>query len=92
MGTMENEVNERIRSMDNHVIPIINQAFGKAVRKAIVYGNEYMPECPVEGAHQCIEHVREQFQPEEMHMAWDFNRAEGITYDMLIQVCREYKR
>lgn len=85
---LENEVNERIRSMDDYTVPIINQALCKAAQTAIVFGNEYMPDRPVEGAHQCIENVRKHFQPEEIHLTWDFNRAEGITYDMLIQVCR----
>ena len=85
---LENEVNDRIRRMDDHVIPIVNRALRRTAREAIVYGNEYMPDRPVEGAHQCIEDVREQMRPEEMHLIWDFNRAEGITYDMLIQVIR----
>ena len=85
---LEDEVNEWIRRMDDQVVPIVNQVIHRAARKAIVFGNEFMPDRPVEGAHRCIEDVSERFQPEELHLTWDFNRAEGITYDMLIQVCR----
>ena len=85
--SLENDVSEQIRGMDDHVVPIINQALRKAARHSVVFGNEYMPELPVEGALQCIKDVREHFRPEETQLTWDFNRAEGITYDMLIQVC-----
>ena len=85
---LENEVNERIRRMDDQVIPAINRAFRCAARTAIVFGNEYMPGRPVEGAHQCIEDVRKSFRPEEKTLKWTFNRTEGISYDMLTQICR----
>ena len=87
---MEDEVNERIHRMDDHVIPIINRALCRAARTAVIFGNEYMPDRPVEGAHRCIEDVRKHLRPEEIHLTWDFNRAEGITYDMLIQVWIDY--
>ena len=84
---LEDEVNRRIRSMDDQIVPAINRALCKAAGKILIFGNEFMPDSPVEGAHQCISDVREHFTPEEIHLLWDFNRAEEITYDMLIQVC-----
>ena len=88
VGSLENEVNKRIRGMNDHIIPIINRAFCTVARKGIVLGNEYMPDRPVEGAYRCIEYVRNNLRPVELHLAWDFNCEEGITYDMLIQICR----
>jgi len=85
---LEGEVNARIRTMDDLVIPVINRALCKAARKVIVFGNEYMPGRPVEGAKQCIEDVRMHLRPQEIHLMWNFNREGGITYDMLIQICR----
>ena len=88
VDALEQEVHTRIHGMDDIVIPVINRAFCRAARKAIVFGNEFMPDRPVEGAHRCIEDVRMHLRPEETHLLWDFNRAEGIGYDMLIQICR----
>ena len=87
-GTLEDEISKRIRIMDDRIIPAINRRLYEAAGKAVVFGNEYMEDRPVEGAYQCIRDVREQYNPEERHLTWEFNRAEGITYDMLIQICR----
>ena len=88
VDVLEGEVSERIRRMNDQVIPGINRTLYKAAGKCVVFGNEFMPEHPVEGAHQCILDVREHYRPEEAHLTWEFNKAEGITYDMLIQICR----
>ena len=84
---LENELSERLHQMNNMVIPVTCSALIKAAAGCVIFGNEYMPESPVEGAHQCIMDVRTHYDPEEYHLEWNFNRAEGITYDMLIQVC-----
>ena len=39
---MEDEVNERIHRMDDHVIPIINRGLRKAARTAVIFGNQYI--------------------------------------------------
>ena len=88
VDVLEGEVSERIRRMNDQVIPGINRTLYKAAGKCVIFGNEFMPEHPVEGAHQCILDVREHYRPEEAHLTWEFNKAEGITYDMLIQICR----
>ena len=88
IGEMEREVNDRIHLMNDQVIPVINRALYRAASGAVIFGNEYMPERPVEGAYQCIQDVRNSMEPEETNLTWEFNRAEGITYDMLIQICR----
>ncbi|MCR5148023.1 MAG: hypothetical protein K6C35_03545 [Eubacterium sp.] len=86
---LEQEIFRRIQEMDDHIIPIINSALYSTASKAVLFGNEYMPERPVEGAHQCIVNVRENTWPVEKHLEWNFNPAAGITYDMLIQICRK---
>ena len=88
VDVLEGEVSEQIRRMNDRVIPGINRTLYKAAGKCVIFGNEFMPEHPVEGAHQCILDVREHYRPEEAHLTWEFNKAEGITYDMLIQICR----
>ena len=88
VDVLEGEVSERIRRMNDQVIPGINRTLYKAAGKCVIFGNEFMSEHPVEGAHQCILDVREHYRPEEAHLTWEFNKAEGITYDMLIQICR----
>lgn len=88
VDVLEGEVSERIRRMNDQVIPGINRALYNAAGKCVIFGNEFMPEHPVEGAHQCILDVREHYRPEEAHLTWEFNKAEGISYDMLIQICR----
>ena len=85
--SLEEEVNQRIRCMDDQMIPVINRALFLASGSAVIFGNEHMEDHPVEGAYQCIRDVRERHAPEEIHLLWDFNREEGITYDMLIQIC-----
>ncbi len=84
--SLEEEVNSKIRQTDDLLIPAINRALCRAAGKYVLWGNEYMPESPVEGAQQCIEDVRKHFTPAESHLEWKFNRAEGITYDMLMQL------
>ncbi len=88
VDVLEGEASERIRRMNDQVIPGINRALYNAAGKCVIFGNEFMPEHPVEGAHQCILDVREHYRPEEAHLTWEFNKAEGISYDMLIQICR----
>lgn len=87
VNDLESEAEKMICDMNDRVIPIINSALSRAARKKVIFGNEYNPESPVEGAVQCISYVREYMNPFETHLKWYFNRAEGIVYDMLIQVC-----
>lgn len=84
---LESELNDMIREMNAHIIPVINNALKRTAAKTLVFGNEYSPDYPVEGALQCIEYIRKHMNPIEKHLDWDFNRAEGIIYDMLIQIC-----
>ena len=85
----ETEVENRVRHMNDVVIPVIDKVVFRAAAKAAVFGNEYMPDNPVEGADQCIRDLREYYAPKETHLIWEFNRAAGKTYDMLIQICPE---
>ena len=87
ISSLEPEVNEAIRGMNNQVIPVINETLHRVAGKAVIFGNEFIPDRPVEGAEQCISYVREHFRPTEQHLEWAFNPAEGIRYDMLIQTC-----
>ncbi len=75
----------RIGRMNTAVIPHIIRAAIKSARCAVVFGNENIPNRPVEGAAQCINFLRENYTPREQTLTWPFNPAEHITYDMLIQ-------
>ena len=84
---LEAEADRIIRDMNNSIIPIINNALIRAAGRYIIFGNEYSSQSPVEGAEQCIRNVRENMNPFERHLRWDFNSWEGVIYDMLIQEC-----
>ena len=85
----ESELNTYIHRMNAELIPVINSAILKMARNTALFGNEYMPDSPVEGAHQCIYDLRARTVPKELHLKWDFNRSMGIAYDMLIQICEK---
>ena len=87
VGSLEAEANDIIREMNNRVIPIIDSALCRMADKAVIFGNEDNPDSPVEGAAQCIRNIQENMKPVERHLYWEFNRAEEISYDMLIQIC-----
>lgn len=89
---LENEIYEMIRKMNRDIIPIINRSIYRTARETIIIGNEFSPDNPVEGASQCISQVRSNLNPIEIHLKWEFNRAEGIIYDMLIQICNVRSR
>lgn len=91
-AVLEEEANVRIREMDEQVILVIDRALCKAARRVVIFGNEFLPKHPVEGAHQCIWDIRNRLLPEEIHLTWDFNPAEGISYDMLLQICNVYDK
>ena len=88
LDEFEAEVDDRIRHMNDIVIPVINRAVVGAAKRVAVFGNEYMPDDPVEGAHQCIRDIEKNYEPREVHLKWDFNKAAGKSYDMLLQVCK----
>ncbi len=81
------EVTAKLCHMDYEIIPVINEALCKAAGKYVIFGNEHMPDRPVEGAFQCIRDVKLHYNPASSFLRWDFNRAEGITYPMWIQIC-----
>lgn len=87
VGSLEAEAGGVICDMNSRVIPIINNALCHTAKRAVIFGNENCPDHPVEGASQCIANVRGYLKPVEKQLEWDFNRAEGIRYDMLIQIC-----
>lgn len=87
VGSLEADAGSVIREMNNRVIPMIDSALCRKADKAVIFGNEDNPDSPVEGAAQCIRNIRDNMKPVERHLYWEFNRAEGISYDMLIQIC-----
>ncbi|WP_173472372.1 hypothetical protein [Eubacterium ruminantium] len=87
MDRLEAEMEERLRHMNDMIIPVINRALYNSSKEKIYFGNEYMPDSPVEGADQCIRDVRDRYSPSETQLIWDFNPAEEKKYNMLIQIC-----
>ena len=87
LSESEQLVDIMLHDMNNRVIPIIDNVLWRTAEKTVIFGNEYNPDNPVEGAEQCITYVGDHMNPEERHLRWEFNRAEGVTYNMMIQIC-----
>lgn len=84
---LESDIKDIIGSMNDQVIPIINNILLNAAGRIIIFGNEYNVSSPVEGALQCMTDVREKLHPVEKNLLWPFNPEMGISYDMLLQIC-----
>ncbi|MCR5702151.1 MAG: hypothetical protein K6G76_08420 [Lachnospiraceae bacterium] len=83
---------KKLSMISDKVIPIINDALFEAAKDFVIYGNEYDEKRPVEGAHQCIQDIRTRYEDViEEHLDWNFNRKQGVMYDMLISVCNVSK-
>ena len=87
VGELERVVDITLHDMNNRVIPIIDNVLWRTAEKTVIFGNEYNPASPVEGAEQSIRYVADHMNPKEKHLTWEFNRAEGVTYNMMIQIC-----
>ena len=87
VGELKRVVDITLHDMNNRVIPIIDNVLCRTAGKTVIFGNEYNPASPVEGAEQCIRYVADHMNPKEKHLTWEFNRAEGVTYNMMIQIC-----
>lgn len=79
---------QRLKRMNDHVIPIIDQAIVRGARKSAIFGNEYPEEGYVEGAYQSIGFIRENYKPIEKNILWNFNPYMNIQYNMLIQIIK----
>ena len=80
-------VMDRVKGMNNQVIPVVNSAILKCSREKAIFGCEYDEKNPVEGAYQCINDIRSRnLKVLETHLHWNFNPGQNIEYDMLIQV------
>ena len=83
---------KKISIISDKVIPIINEALFETATDFVIYGNEYDEGRPVEGAHQCIQDIRARYEDViEEHFNWNFNKKQGVTYDMLISICNVSK-
>ncbi len=83
---LEQEAGERLKQMNDRVIPVINRMLCRAAKETIIFGNEFSGDRPVEGADRCIRDIRSTMKPTELHLCWEFDRAGGIVYDMLMQI------
>ncbi len=83
---------KKISIISDKVIPIINEALFETATDFVIYGNEYDEGRPVEGSHQCIQDIRVRYEDViEEHYNWNFNKKQGVTYDMLISICNVSK-
>jgi hypothetical protein len=83
---------KKISIISDKVIPIINEALFETATDFVIYGNEYDEGRPVEGSHQCIQDIRVRYEDViEEHFNWNFNKKQGVTYDMLISICNVSK-
>ena len=85
-GALVSKTEKKLHEINDEMIPDIVLNIVNASKKAAVFGNEYSGSQPVEGAFQGIESIkRSGWKKEELRRVWDFNRAQGIRYEMLIQ-------
>lgn len=75
--------------MVHQTIPVLNSAILDAARAYAVIGCEYNARNPITGAYHSIQDIRNRpldpSQVTESHILWNFNPAQRICYDMLIQ-------
>ena len=85
-GSVVKKMEKKLHEINNEMIPDIVSSVVGASKKAAVFGNEYNKDRPVEGAFQCIDAIRRLGRKtEDFTGVWDFNRAAGVRYEMLIQ-------
>ena len=77
---------KRLSEMNDRLIPVITGAIAAGAKKTAIFGNEDPENAPVEGAHQCIRFLRENYDPKECTLQWIFNASEQVQYRMTIQV------
>ena len=80
---------EKLKEYSKELIPLITKAIVGSANDLVIFGNEYSECNPVEGACRCIECVRNNEDIlEEKKVIWEFNRAENLRYEMLIQIVK----
>ncbi len=76
----------RLMQMNSFVIPMIDKALVRSAGRVAIFGNEDPPDSRVEGAYQSICFLRENYEPDERKMNWNFNHAEDVLFHMKMQI------
>ena len=80
-------VEERLKSLNDKVVPVITEKIRESANEYSIFGNEHSETKPVEGACQCIREISASDNIcEEFKTVWDFNMNEDVKYEMLIQI------
>ena len=86
---------EKIRKWNDRMIPMLDQAVIHAAKKKALFGCEYDPASPVEGAYQCINDLErsssvigssEIVSSEIGSLVWPFDPEQGKQYVMKFMV------
>ena len=72
---------EKIRKWNDRVIPVLDKAIIHAAKKKALFGCEYDPVSPIEGAHQCIRDLTG-ISSEIGSLVWPFDPEQGKRYVM----------
>ena len=72
---------EKIRNWNDRVIPVLDKAIIHAAKKNALFGCEYDPVSPIEGAHQCIRDLTRN-SGEIGSLVWPFDPEQGKRYVM----------
>jgi len=84
------EIEAKLSEFNSIVGLYINEAILRSARLCSIFGNEAPYGDNIEGAYQCIHHIRSKndvVKISETELEWTFNKKENIIYNMLIQIC-----
>ena len=77
---------EMIRGWNDGIIPMLDKAMIHAAKKKALFGCEYDPVSPIEGAYQCVTDLRRN-SSEIGSLVWPFDPEHGKQYVMRFFLC-----
>ena len=78
---------ETIRKWNDRMIPVLDKAVIHAAKKKALFGCEYDPVSPIEGAYQCINDLSRK-SSEIGLLVWPFDPEQGRQYAMKFFLCK----
>ena len=78
---------ETIRKWNDRMIPVLDKAMIHAAKKKALFGCEYDPVSPIEGAYQCISDMSRK-SSEIGLLVWPFDPERGKQYAMKFFLCK----
>lgn len=83
-------LHDRIKELDDDMVPLLNEAILRSATGRVILASEYDTDNPVEGAWQCVNHIRSRqraqaFSLTETTLEWPFSPVQNRKYVMLVQ-------